>query len=140
MTNFLIKIFMGLNTFVIRLTRGRLGTLLLSQTVLLLHSRGRRTGKERITPISYFSTDGCYFLVGSNWARPHNAAWYYNLLAEPHTTIEVKGRTIPVQASLAEGAEYDRLWAIALKRYPAYNRYKKKAGRHIPIVVLTPEM
>ena len=58
MINFLIKIFMGLNRLVIRASRGTLGTLLLSQTVLLLHSRGRKTGKARITPISYFATDG----------------------------------------------------------------------------------
>ena len=76
--------------------------------------------------------------MGSNWARKHNAAWYYNLLAHPRTVIEVKGRTIPVEASEVEGDEYDRLWKIAVRRYPAYERYKRKAGRHIPIVVLKP--
>src|SRR5512140_60349 len=117
MINLLIKIFMGLNRLVIRASRGTLGTLLLGQTVLLLHSTGRRSGRERITPISYFATDGCYFLVGSNWGRQHNAAWYYNLLAHPRTVIEVKGRTIPVEAVEVEGGEYDRLWKIALRRY-----------------------
>jgi deazaflavin-dependent oxidoreductase (nitroreductase family) len=138
MINLLIKIFMGLNRLVIRASRGTLGTLLLGQTVLLLHSTGRRSGRERITPISYFATDGCYFLVGSNWGRQHNAAWYYNLLAHPCTLIEVKGRTIPVEAFLAEGDEYDRLWEIAVKRYRGYRRYKEKASRHIPIVILKP--
>ena len=139
MTKFLIKVFMALNTFVIRASRGRLGTLLLSQTVLLLHTVGRRSGRHFITPISYFSVDGYYFLVGSNWGRPHNAAWYYNLLSNPHTTIEVRGRSIPVQASQAEGREYEQMWQAAVRRYPGYARYKARLQRSIPIVKLVPE-
>ncbi len=138
MINFLIKLFMGLNIIVIRLSRGLVGTLLLRQTVLILHTTGRHSGKERLTPISYFSTDGCYFLVGSNWGRQHHAAWYYNLMAHPHATIEVKGRRIPVEASLAEGAEYERLWEVAVRRYSGYRRYKEMVRRRIPIVILKP--
>ena len=138
MTKFFIKAFMALNTFVIRASRGRLGTLLLSQTILLLHTVGRRSGRQFITPISYFQSDGYYFLVGSNWGRQHNAAWYYNLLAQPRTTIEVGGREILVEAHIAEGQEYDRLWEQAVKRYPGYKRYKKTTRRHIPIMILQP--
>ena len=138
MIKFLIKAFMALNTFVIRASRGRLGTLLLSQTILLLHTTGRRSGRHFVTPISYFSADGCYFLVGSNWGRPYNAAWYYNLLARPRTTIEVRGRQIAVEARQAEGREYDQLWQTAVRRYPGYARYKARTKRYIPIVVLQP--
>jgi deazaflavin-dependent oxidoreductase (nitroreductase family) len=133
-----IRTFMALNTFVIRFSRGHLGTLLLSQTVLLLHTVGRRSGKEHVTPISYFRMDDFYFLIGSNWGRQRNAGWYHNLLAQPRTTIEVKGREISIQASLAEGAEYDRLWRCAVKRYPPYEHYRKTTRRHIPIVILKP--
>ncbi len=138
MIRFLIKAFMGLNILVIRASRGYIGTLLLNQTVLILHTTGRHSGRERLTPISYFSTDGCYFLVGSNWGRKRHAAWYYNLLAHPRGLIEVKGRRIPVEASLAEGGEYDRLWAVVVARYPGYRRYKEKVQRRIPIVILRP--
>jgi deazaflavin-dependent oxidoreductase (nitroreductase family) len=135
---FFIKSFMALNTFVIRVSRGRLGTRLARQTVLLLHTVGRRSGRHFVTPISYFQTEGYYFLVGSNWGRQHNAAWYYNLLAQTRTTIEVGGREIPVEARQAEGQEYDRLWKIALERYPPYLHYKEKTKRVIPIMVLNP--
>lgn len=138
MINFLIKLFMGLNILIIRLSRGYIGTLLLRQTVLILHSIGRHSGKERITPISYFSSDGVYYLVGSNWGRKHNAGWYYNLMAQPHATIEVKGRKIPVEARLAEGREYEHMWGMAVRRYGGYRRYRDTAGRHIPIVILKP--
>jgi F420H(2)-dependent quinone reductase len=137
-TKFFIKTFMALNTFVIRISRGRLGTLLLSQTILLLHTVGRRSGRHFITPISYFKAEDYYFLIGSNWGRQHNASWYYNLLHQPRTTIEVRGREIPIEAREAEGSEYDRLWELAIKRYPPYQHYKKTTQRHIPIIILHP--
>ena len=115
-----------------------IGTLLARQTVLLLHTVGRKSGRQFVTPISYFSTDGFYFLVGSNWGRQHNAAWYYNLLASPCTTIEVRGRQILVEAHPVEGPEYDRLWNCALERYPGYQHYKDSLKRQIPIMALMP--
>jgi deazaflavin-dependent oxidoreductase (nitroreductase family) len=133
-----IKAFMRLHTFIIRASRGRVGTRLANLTFLLLHSRGYRSGRQYVTPISYFQSDSFYFLIGSNWGRQRNAGWYHNLLAQPFTTIEVKGRTITVQASLAEGAEYNRLWQCAVDRYPAYEHYRKNTKRHIPIVILKP--
>ena len=77
-------------------------------------------------------------MVGSNWGKDHNASWYYNLLAHPHTTIEVKGKTIPVEASEAQGAEYERLWAYAIEHHPPYLHYKEMTKRHLPIMILRP--
>jgi deazaflavin-dependent oxidoreductase (nitroreductase family) len=136
--NFPIKVFMAMNTFIIQTSRGLIGSRLLTQNILLLHSIGRRSGKHFITPISYFQADGFYFLIGSNWARKRNADWYYNLLARPRTTIEVRGRKIHVEVRQAEGQEYDRLWEHAIQHYPPYLHYKKRTNRHIPIVVLKP--
>jgi deazaflavin-dependent oxidoreductase (nitroreductase family) len=120
---FFIKFFMAMNTFAIQASRGRIGSRLLTQTILLLHTVGRRSGRHFVTPISYFHTDGCYFLIGSNWGRERNADWYYNLIARPRTTIEVRGRLIPVEACQVEGQEYDRLWKHAIRHYPPYLHY-----------------
>jgi len=138
MDKFFLKIFMAVNTFAIRLSRGRLGSRLGTQTILLLHSRGHRSGKRYVTPIAYFYTDGFYFLVGSNWGKDQNASWYYNLLTEPRTVIEVKGRTVPVEGHPAEGPEYDRLWEYAIQHHPPYLHYKEMTKRHIPIIILKP--
>ena len=129
---------MALNTFAIRLSRGHLGSQLGTQTILLLHSRGHRSGKHHVTPIAYFYTDGFFFLVGSNWGKEQNAGWYNNLLAEPQTTIEVKGRRILVEAIPAEGLQYERLWEYAIQHHPPYLHYKEMTRRHIPIMILTP--
>ena len=136
---FFLKIFMALNTFAIRLSRGRIGSRLGTQTILLLHSVGHNSGKHYVTPIAYFQTDGYYFLVGSNWGKEQNAGWYYNLLAQPCTTIEVKGQKIPVEARPTEGSEYERLWDYAIQHHPPYLHYKEMTRRHIPIMVLQPE-
>jgi deazaflavin-dependent oxidoreductase (nitroreductase family) len=138
MNKFFLKIFMAANTFVIRSSRGRIGSQLGSQTILLLHTVGRQTGRSHITPIAYFYTDGFYFLVGSNWGRDQNAGWYYNLLAQPRTTIEVNGRRIFAEARQAEDPEYDRLWKYAIEHHPPYLHYKEMTRRQIPIVKLIP--
>ena len=133
-----LKVFMAVNTFAIRASRGRIGSRLGTQTILLLHTVGRKSGKYLVTPIAYFYTDGYYFLIGSNWGKEHNAAWYYNLLAQPRTIIEVRGKRIAVEARQAEGAEYDRLWKYAIEHHPPYLHYKEMTSRHIPIVILQP--
>lgn len=138
MNKFFLKLFMSLNTFVIRLSRGRLGSQLGTQTILLLHSRGHKSGRQYVTPIAYFYTGGFYFLVGSNWGKEQNAGWYYNLLAQPRTTVEVKGRTIPVEAYPAEGPDYEDLWAYAVQHHPPYRHYKEMTSRRIPIMILQP--
>jgi deazaflavin-dependent oxidoreductase (nitroreductase family) len=138
MNKFFLKLFMAANVFVIRLSRGRIGSQLGTQTIMLLHSRGARSGRQYVTPIAYFQTDGFYFLVGSNWGKPQNANWFHNLMAEAHTTIEVKGKKIPVEAHQAEGPEYERLWDYAVEHHPPYQHYKEMTSRHIPIMVLIP--
>ena len=138
MNKLFLRIFMALNTFAIHASRGRLGSQLGTQTILLLHSTGHKSGKHHVTPIAYFYTDGFYFLIGSNWGKDHNAGWYHNLLAQPRTRIEVQGKTIQVEAHPAEGEEYDRLWKYAIEHHPPYLHYKEMTKRHIPIVILKP--
>jgi F420H(2)-dependent quinone reductase len=139
MGGFPLKLFMAINTLVIRASRGRLGSRLGTQTILLLHTVGRKSGRNFVTPVAYFHVEGCYFLVGSNWGKDSNAAWYYNLLARPRTTIEVKGKRILVRAHAAEGPEYARLWAYATEHHPPYLHYQEMTDRHIPIVILQPD-
>ena len=130
---------MAFHIALIRASHGVLGTRLGHLSFLLLHSIGRKSGRPHVTPISYFSSDGIYFLVGSNWGRKRNASWYYNLLNHPHTLIEVKGHRLPVMAYPAEGAEYDALWNIASRRFKLYLNYKAGTPRHIPIMILKPD-
>jgi len=138
MKDFFIRIFMAVNSFFIRVTRGKVGAQLGTQTILLLHSVGRKSGQLRVTPIAYFHYEGRYLIVESNWGRDQHADWYYNLKSQPQTSIEVDGQTIQVQVGFAEGDEYVRLWEYVTKKHPPYLDYQKMTSRKIPIVVLTP--
>jgi len=138
MPDFLLKIFMTVNVLLIRISRGRLGTKLGTQRVLLLHTVGRKSGKHRLTPIAYFQGERSFFIVASNWGKDHQAAWFCNLMSQPKTLVEIDGKTLPVEAHQAEGEEYSRLWNYAIQRHPPYKHHQEMTARPIPIVVLVP--
>ena len=135
MKDFFIKLFMDFNTFLLRLSRGRIGSNLGTQTILLLETVGRRSGQLREIPIAYFFHEGKYLIVESNWGKEKHADWYLNLHKNPHAKITVKGKAIPVQAHDAQGEEYNRLWTFATQKHPPYLNYQKMTTRHIPVVV-----
>ncbi len=130
-----IKWLMSFNSFLIRISRGRIGSNLGAQTILLLHTTGRKSGQERVIPIAYFDYEGKYLIVASNWGKDKNADWYLNLKKQPYAALEVKGKRIEVQSREARGEEYDRLWKFAIEKHPPYLDYQKMTSRHIPIIV-----
>jgi deazaflavin-dependent oxidoreductase (nitroreductase family) len=135
MKDLFIKLFMGVNAFLIRLTNGRIGGRLGTQTILLLETTGRKSGQPRVIPIAYFFYEGKYLIVESNWGKNKHALWYWNLKKTPRATLIVKGQRIPVEAYEALGDEYTRLWKFATERHPPYLRYQEMTSRHIPIIV-----
>ena len=135
MKDFFIKWFMDINAFLIRISNGRIGGRLGTQTILLLETIGRKTGQPRVIPIAYFFHEGVYLIVASNWGKDQDADWYLNLLKTPRAKLTVNGKTIPVEAHAAQGEEYARLWKFATERHPPYLNYQKMTSRHIPIVV-----
>jgi deazaflavin-dependent oxidoreductase (nitroreductase family) len=134
-----IKFFTSLHITVYRLTGGLLGSRLGKQSILLLHSVGARTGKKHITTLSYYRDGKNYLVVASNWGKPSHPGWYHNLLENPCTTIQVRARTIEVQAHPAKADEYQRLWQLVTLQNSQYLRYQHGLVRHIPIVILTPK-
>lgn len=126
---------MNFNALLIRLTNGRIGGRLGTQTILLLETTGRKTGQPRVIPIAYFFHEGVYLIVASNWGKDQHADWYLNLLKTSRAKLTVNGKTIPVEAHTAQGDKYARLWKFATERHPPYLNYQKMTSRHIPIVV-----
>jgi deazaflavin-dependent oxidoreductase (nitroreductase family) len=138
MKNVFIKWFMTFNAFLIRISRGRIGSRLGTQTILLLETVGRKTGQPRTIPIAYFFHEGKYLIVASNWGKDTNADWYLNLLKNPRAVLQVNGKTIPAEAHDVRGAEYGRLWKFATEQHPPYLHYKEMTSRRIPIVLFHP--
>jgi deazaflavin-dependent oxidoreductase (nitroreductase family) len=135
MNKLFLKAFMSINTFLIHASKGKIGGKLGKQTILVMHTIGRKTGKKYSTPIAYFKVENGYYVIASNWGQEKNAAWYYNLKQQPDITIEVEGLNLSVHSQEAAGEEYDRLWANAVSHHPDYLHYKEMTARHIPIIV-----
>jgi len=133
-----IKIFTSFNAFLFQKTNGRLGGRLGKQSVLLLHTTGRKSGQAYTTPLSYFLDGDTYLVVASNWGKADHPNWYKNLRQQPRANIQVGPALIPVDAHPAEGAEHDRLWELVTSQNDQYLKYQKSTERQIPIVILTP--
>ena len=122
-----------------RLTRGRLLGKIGGLGVLLLTTRGRRTGKVRTIPLLYVDDAGDYVLIASNGGAELHPAWYLNLQAQPDATVEIDGRKVPVRASdVIDPGDRERLWKRANEGYSGYDGYATKTDRTIPVVRLHP--
>ena len=132
------KVFPKANAFFYRLTNGWLGSRMGKQSVLLLHTIGRKSGNSYVTPLSYYRDGGNYLIVGSNWGKENPPDWFLNLTQHPHTTIQVKGTPLQVEAHQADDEEYRRLWEIVTRKNSQYLEYQKTTTRQIPIMILTP--
>ena len=122
-----------------RASGGRLGGRIRSGApVLLLTTTGRKSGKQRTTPLLYLEDAGRYVVIASVGGAPKHPAWYLNLLANPAATIEVGGGKLAVSASTASPEERARLWPLAVQMYAGYDAYKARTSREIPVVILAP--
>ncbi|HLO32711.1 MAG TPA: nitroreductase family deazaflavin-dependent oxidoreductase [Anaerolineales bacterium] len=121
-----------------RLTHGKIGGRVQGLPVLLLKTIGRKTGKERITPLGYFMNDGSYIITASNAGRDAYPGWFHNLRANPRVAIEVKDRQIEAEAKVAAPEKRNVLWSQLISLSPAYANYARKTSREIPLVILRP--
>lgn len=99
-------------------TNGEDGHLFMGFPTLLLTTRGRRSGKQRRTPLIYGRDDETYLLVASNAASPQHPAWYLNIAAHPEVTIQVKADTFTGTARTANPEERKTLWPRMTKVFP----------------------
>lgn len=122
---------------------GRIGAWIgpsyLGQPVLLLSVTGRKSGLTRSTPLVYFEDRGNYVVVGSDGAARRDPQWWKNLQENPRATVRVGRDKFPARASLATGAERERLWQIGIGINPVWARYQTQTERTLPVVVLTPD-
>ena len=104
--------------------------------ILILTTRGRRSGEERLKPLIFREDDGRYVVVASKGGAPRHPDWYLNLRADPDVHVQVKADRFRARARTAEGEERERLWRRMAEVWPAYDDYRQKTDREIPVVVL----
>jgi deazaflavin-dependent oxidoreductase (nitroreductase family) len=105
-------------------------------TILLLHTKGRKSGKEVTNPLIFREYNGDYLVVASKGGAPEAPDWFLNLEAEPSVTVQIKGDKFEAKARAASPSEKPAMWQHMVDAWPAYSDYQKKTDRNIPVVVL----
>ncbi|MGB5502449.1 MAG: nitroreductase family deazaflavin-dependent oxidoreductase [Polyangiales bacterium] len=116
---------------------GRIGAWLGLPT-LLLSVTGRKSGKTYATPLVYFEDGDSYVVVGSDGAAKRDPQWWKNLRIDPNCEVRVGRKKLSAKASLASGANRERLWEIGKTVNPMWSKYQTRTDRTLPVVVLTP--
>lgn len=120
-------------------TDGREGGTLEGRPVVILTTRGAKTGKIRKAPLIRIEQDGVYAVVASAGGAPGHPAWYRNIVADPVVRLQDREHLRTVRAREVHGAEKTRWWSVAEAHWPHFPEYRARAaGREIPIVVLEP--
>ena len=124
------------HTALYRATRGAIGARVDGLDVLLLTTRGRRSGRPRTTPLPYFRDADDLVLIASFGGSDRNPAWYANLRHDPKVRVRVRGSSGEFEARPARGALRERLWAGITAEQPRYLDYQRRTTREIPVVVI----
>jgi proline iminopeptidase len=105
-------------------------------TILLLTTKGRRTGEPTTTPLIYARDGDRLVIVASKGGAPEDPGWYRNLVKAPEVEVQLLDDLFPARAHTVEGAERDRLWTRVNEVWPHYAEYQERTEREIPVVVL----
>jgi len=134
-----VNVFPAIDRRLLPLTGGRV-KVAMGQPILLLHTRGARSGQQRTTPLLYTPRGNGFVVVASKAGAAHHPSWYHNLRAHPDAVaVEIDGHRRAVHPHVAEGAERAELWELVNDNYTGYTKYQGRAGeRVIPVVLLEP--
>lgn len=106
--------------------------------VVIVTTRGNKSGKVRKTPLMRVEHDGEYVLIASKGGAPSHPVWYHNLKADPKTVV-IQDGPVPFAAEVREldGEERARWWGRAVAAYPPYAEYQERTARQIPVFLAT---
>lgn len=126
----------ALHRVVYRATGGAIGRRLVNNDMLLLTTRGRRTGRPHTVPLLYL-LDGPHPVVVASWGgRPHHPEWYENLLRHPTVEVQLRRRRFTAEAEPLAEPERSVWFHRAVAAYPGYAEYQARTDRVIPMVRL----
>ena len=118
---------------------GTEGTSLNGLAVIIVTTKGRKTGAIRKTPLMRVADGDNYVLVASRGGAPTHPVWYYNLKADPNVDIRdgVDVHSMKVREG-EDSTERQRIWDIAVEAFPPYQQYQDKTDRSIPVFIAEP--
>ncbi len=106
-------------------------------TILLLFTKGRRTGEQRTNALIFRPWEDAWLIVASKGGTEQPPAWFLNLEAHPDDVeIQIKDERFPIRARVATADEKPAMWKTMTEVWPDYDAYQQKTSREIPVVVL----
>ena len=125
-----------------RANEGKVGGPFEGAPMVLLHHRGRKSGREYVTPTMYLpheTNPDSIYVFASKAGAPTNPDWYANLTAAGDGTVELGAQTYQVTVGELTGAERDRIYAEQARRYPGFAEYERQTAgvRTIPVLELS---
>lgn len=121
-----------------RANQGKVGGNYTGRTLLLLHTKGAKSGQERINPLACISDGDRLVVIAAKAGAPTHPDWYHNALANPLVTVEIGTEKFQARATVADEPERTRLFNQMVEIAPWYDEYQHKTTRLIPVIVLTP--
>ena len=120
-----------------RANEGIVGGPFQGATLLLLHTTGAKSGKERVNPVMYFCVDGKVMVVGSYAGADVDPAWAHNLRANPRAYIEIGTDAYDVEGRELSRGERDAAYPQIVQTAPGFGGYQDKTDRVIPVFELS---
>jgi len=105
-------------------------------SILLLTTKGRKSGEPRTTPLIYGTSGEDYVVVASKGGADEPPAWYVNLEQDPDVEVQVLDDVFKARARTATAEEKPALWEQMVGHWPHYEQYQQRTDREIPVVVL----
>jgi deazaflavin-dependent oxidoreductase (nitroreductase family) len=135
--NPLFKLFVALQVWLYETSKGRFGSTLGGQRLILLTTKGRKSGRERTVPVMKYLDGDDMYVIASLAGAPKHPAWFHNLKADPAVRVRYGAETFSARAKIVEDpAERERLWNAIVAAMPRFGEYQKKTTRVIPVVKL----
>jgi deazaflavin-dependent oxidoreductase (nitroreductase family) len=121
---------------VYRETDGETGYIWNGVPILLLTTKGRKSGEPRTVPLIYRQVGDISVVIASKGGSAQHPAWFLNIADDPEVEVQIKADIFAARARIAEGAEREKLWAEAASAWPQYDMYQTRTDRQIPVVAL----
>lgn len=137
MGKFLTRVLTQLHARVMKATGG-MGAGTEDGSLLVLEHVGAKTAKLRETPLAFYTHNDGYVVCASVAGADHHPGWYFNLHANPETTVAVAKQSIAVRARELTGNERDEVWARFKANDDRWQRYEQKTDRTLPLMLLEP--
>jgi deazaflavin-dependent oxidoreductase (nitroreductase family) len=119
-----------------RANAGEVGGQFKGAPLLLLHTKGAKSGLERINPMMYLRDGDRLYVFASKAGADSNPDWYRNLVANPDVSVELRSETFSATALPVTSADRDLIYSMQSERYPGFKEYQEKTSRVIPVVEL----